>query len=157
MPSAILSPSVTELEGFDVRVTGPDCDVLSDADLRRLFAGGSLTERRLNRLREWPRVTITFDGRVVGVASCQKTDGEMLVPDLGIDVPAPTYGPRAVRCSDRDIMNALLDAIELASVAGGCRRVVISPPRISLAFLERRGYRGINERCAGGWIEKTLA
>ena len=156
MPTALFSPPVPELEGLDVRVTGPDCDVLSDADLRRLFPGGALTEPRLNRLREWPRVTITFDGRVVGAATCQKTEGEMRVPDLAIDVPPPTYGARTLRCTDRDIVNALLDALELACIAGGCRRVIISPPRLSLAYLERRGYRGINERCAGGWIEKTL-
>lgn len=156
MPSGLSVPPQPELEGLDVRVTGPDCDVLSDADLRRLFPGGALTEPRLNRLREWPRVVIVFDGRVVGAATCQKSEGEMRVPDLGIDAPRPACGRPSVRCGERDIVNALLDAVELACIAGGCRRVIISPPRMSLAFLERRGYRGVNERCAGSWIEKTL-
>ena len=80
----------------------------------------------------------------------------MRVPDIGMDVPAMDAGFASMcRCSERDILNTLLDAVELATIAGGCRRVVVSPPRVSLAFLERRGYVRVNERCAGGWIEKT--
>jgi len=149
---------VADQTTLDVRVTGPDCDELSDGDLRRLFPGSSLTDARLDRLRQWPRVVVTLGGDIVSVATCQKSEGEMRVPDVGMDVPAMEAGYAAIcRCGERDILNALLDAVELAAVAGGCRRVIVSPPRVSLGFLERRGYIRVNERCAGGWIEKTLA
>ncbi|OFW04752.1 MAG: hypothetical protein A3H96_10065 [Acidobacteria bacterium RIFCSPLOWO2_02_FULL_67_36] len=156
---AIAYPSETppsDLASFDVRVTGPECDVLSEADLRRLFPGSSLTQPRLDRLREWPRVVVRLGGRIVAAATCKKTEVEMRVPDIGIDAPPPTCCGGVCRCSERDIVNALLDAVELASIAGGCRRVIVNPPRVSMGFLERRGYVGVNERCAGGWIEKTI-
>ena len=41
-----LFPSNTvaaDLITLDVRVTGPDCDELSDGDVRRLFPGSTLT------------------------------------------------------------------------------------------------------------------
>ncbi|HEX6974664.1 MAG TPA: hypothetical protein VF147_09690 [Vicinamibacterales bacterium] len=157
MASLYPPASVADLTSLDVRVTGPDTE-LADGDLRRLFPGSSLTGVRLDRLREWPRVVVTLGGDIVAVATCKKTEGEMRVPDIGLDIPAMEAGYAAVyRCSERDILNTLLDGIELASVAGGCRRVIVSPPRVSLAFLERRGYVRVNERCAGGWIEKSLA
>jgi hypothetical protein len=149
--------SAAETTALDVKVTGPDME-LSDGDLRRLFPGSSLTGMRLDRLRQWPRVVISLGDDIVAVATCQKTEGEMRVPDIGMDIPAMESGYAVIcRCSERDILNTLLDAVELASVAGGCRRVIVSPPRVSLAFLERRGYVRVNERCAGGWIEKSLA
>lgn len=157
MASLFPPQTVADLTALDVRVTGPDCDELSDGDLRRLFPGSSLTGPRLDRLRQWPRVVVTLGDDVVAVATHQKTEGEMRVPDIGMDVPATESGYVSCRCSERDILNTLLDAIELACVAGGCRRVIVSPPRVSLAFLERRGYVRVNERCAGGWIEKTIA
>lgn len=151
-PQAAADPTV-----LDVRVTGPDCDEISDGDLRRLFPGSSLTGSRLDRLRQWPRVVVTRGDEIVAVATHQKTETEMRVPDIGLDVPPGDLGDGPCRCSERDILNTLLDAVELAGVAGGCRRVIVSPPRVSLAFLERRGYVRVNERCAGGWIEKTIA
>jgi len=157
MASLLPSQAAADLTALDVRVTGPECDELSDGDLRRLFPGSSLTGSRLDRLRQWPRVVVTFGDEIVAVATHQKTEGEMRVPDIGMDVPPGDLGDGPCRCSERDILNTLLDAIELAGVAGGCRRVIVSPPRVSLAFLERRGYVRVNERCAGGWIEKTIA
>jgi hypothetical protein len=91
-------------------------------------------------------------GEVVAVATCRKTDGEMRVPDVAIDVPPGVTD----RWSPREVFNALLDGIELSTIAAGCRRIIVNPPATSLAFVERRGYRRVNERCAGGWIEKTI-
>lgn len=139
----------SEVNPLEVRVNGPDCEPLTAADLRRLFPGSALTQDRLNRLREWPRVVVTCGERVVAVATCQKTEVELRVPEIGMDP--------GCECNERDVLNALLDAIELAGLAGGCRRVVLMPPRGSLGFIERRGYLRISERCAGGWIEKTLS
>jgi hypothetical protein len=157
MASLFPPQAVADMTALDVRVTASDCDVLCDGDLRRLFPGSSLTGSRLDRLREWPRVVVTLGDEVVAVASYQKTDGEMRVPDIGLDVPPEGTGYGSCRCSERDVLNTLLDALELAGIAAGCRRVIVNPPKVSLAFLARRGYIGINERCAGGWIEKSLA
>jgi hypothetical protein len=134
---------------LDVRIDGPD-DLLTHADLRRLFPGSTLTGPRLDRLRSGPRVIVSLGGEVVAVATCRKTDSEMRVPDVAIDVPA------GGRWSAREVLNALLDGIELSTIAAGCRRIIVNPPSTSLAFVERRGYRRVNERCAGGWIEKTI-
>jgi hypothetical protein len=136
---------------LDVRIDGPD-DLLTDADLRRLFPGSSLTEVRVDRLRSGPRVTVTLDDQVVAVATCRKSDREMRVPDVSIDLPRGAQG----RWSHRDVLNALLDGVELSSVAAGCRRIVLNLPASSLPLLARRGYAPVNASCAGGWIEKSI-
>ena len=144
---------------LEIRVCGADGEALSEADLRRLFAGGSLTAARLDRLRAWPRVMVTCGTRIVGVATCLKVDAELRVPDVGLDTSEterPLAGGAGIECGVREILNALLDAVELTSLAGGCTRIVLSPPKVSLFFLERRGYRRVDERCAGGWIEKQV-
>lgn len=133
---------------LEIRVYGPDCEQMPDADVRRLFPGGALTEARLDRLRTWPRVLVTCGPRTVAVATCRKTEAELRVPEIGMDTPCG--------CSDRAVIDALLDALELAGLAGGCRRIVLMPPKLSLAHLQRRGYSAITERCAGGWVEKNL-
>jgi hypothetical protein len=133
---------------LEIHVQGPDAGAVSDADLRRLFPGAALTERRLERLRDWPTVTVSCRNRIVALATCKKTETELRVPDLAIDADAP--------CDSHDVLVALLEAVELAGLAGGCARIVIMPPRQSPSVLERRGYAAIRERCAGGWLEKTL-
>ena len=97
---------------------------LSDGDLRRLFPGGSLTDRRLDRLRTWLRVVITHQDRLVGVATCREVDGELRVPDLALDREARHVGVH-------QILHALLDAIELAATAGNRRSIVMSTPPVS--------------------------
>jgi hypothetical protein len=84
----------------------------------------------------------------VAVATCQKTEFELRVPEIGMDPDCD--------CNEREVLHALLDALEIAGLAGGCRRIVLSPPKVSVAFLERRGYTRITECCAGGWVEKML-
>ncbi len=60
---------------------------------------------------------------------------------------------RAQRVVDR----LLLDAVELAALAGGCRRVVLLPAAVpEVEPFERLGYRIVNERCAGAWLEKAF-
>jgi hypothetical protein len=144
-PSAFSAAPVAPLE---VSVLGPHCEPVSDADIRRLFAGSALTQQRLDRLREWPRMLVACDETLVAAATCQRVDDELLVPDLAVCVE---HG-----CSEHAVINALLDALENACLAGGSRRIVLSPPRASLAFLERRGYRTIKASCAGCWIEKVI-
>ena len=138
----------TGTEPLDVRVCGPDCETLTPADLRRLFPGSALTEARLDRLQTWSRIAVTCKGFVIAVATCQKTETELRVPEIGIDLSAG--------CDQEAVMSVLLDALELAGLAGGCRRLVVMPPKVPAAFLRRRGYSAISERCAGAWLEKTL-
>lgn len=148
MRTAPNSTSRPSTDAYEVRVNGPDCEPIGEADLRRLFPGSMLTQGRLDRLREWPRVAVTCDGRVIAVATCQKFELEMRVPEIGLDLECG--------CDGRDVLTVLFDAIELAGLAGGCRRLVVNPPKVSLVFLERRGYHPISEGCAGSWIEKAL-
>jgi hypothetical protein len=88
--------------------------------------------------------------RAIAVATYQRHDTELRVPDLALDAELP--------CSVSDAANALLDALELACLAAGCRRIVILPPAASAAaLLRRRGYLAVDQGCAGSWVEKTLA
>lgn len=134
---------------FDVTVNGPDCEPVNDADLRRLFPGSALTQGRLDRLRQWPRVAVSCGRTLIAIATCQKMELELRVPEIGLDLECG--------CDGREVLTALFDAIELAGLAGGCRRIVVNPPKVSVGFLERRGYHPISEGCAGSWIEKALS
>jgi hypothetical protein len=143
------NPAAAEL---DLRVEGPDVRGLTDAEIRRLFPGGT-SGARLNRLRNWPRVVVRVDDVPVGVATYTQTPIETQVPDFSVEVPPaldveyPYLVPQ--------VLDALLDAIEIASLAGGCRRVVLIPLGGG-ADLARRGYMFVNEGCGGSWMEKSL-
>ena len=139
---------------LDVMVEGPEARHLSDADLRRLFPGSTLTDVRLNRLRNWPRFVVRLDEVLLGVATYTQFDGETHIPEVAVDVPARLK--RLHPAIDRRVLFALLDAIELASMAGACRRIVVIPPQQAVAVLERHGYIGYREGCAGAWMEKSL-
>jgi hypothetical protein len=137
---------------LDVLVEGPDVRGLADADARRLFPG-TLTSVRLNRLRNWPRVVVRVDDILAGVATYTQTPFEMQIPDFAIDIPS-ALGPDRHGLAKR-VLAALFDAIEVASLAGGCHRVVVIPS-VGTADLERRGYVVVREGCAGAWMEKLL-
>jgi hypothetical protein len=152
-------PDARDVPSIEIRVCGGDCEPASDADVRRLFPAGSLTAARQGRLRDLPRVLVLKGARIVALATCQKVEEDLRVPDLGID--APVTGLRLVGAppqrNEREIVNALLDAIEVACLAAGCRRIILNPPRVAPGFLARRGYTRVDERCAGGWVEKIVA
>ncbi|HSC28675.1 MAG TPA: hypothetical protein VLD67_15470 [Vicinamibacterales bacterium] len=145
-PAGATTPIDTS--AFEIRVNSPDTEELSAADMRRLFPGSALTGSRLNRLHEWPRVSVVCGNQIVAVATCQKTDTELRAADVGID--------GSCGCSLRVVLDMLVDALELAGLAGGCRRLILMPPSGSPDLLERRGFTAISERCAGGWLEKPL-
>ena len=77
----------------------------------------------------------------------------MQIPDFAINIP-PTLGTDRYGLAKR-VLDALFDAIEVASLAGGCHRVVVIPSA-GAADLERRGYVVVREGCAGAWMEKSL-
>jgi hypothetical protein len=93
------------------------------------------------------------DDILAGVATYTQTPFEMQIPDFAIDIPS-ALGPDRYGLAKR-VLAALFDAIEVASLAGGCHRVVVIPSA-GAADLERRGYVVVREGCAGAWMEKSL-
>ena len=136
---------------LDVLVEGPDVRGLTDAEVRRLFSG---TGARLNRLRNWPRVVVRVDDALAGVATYTQTPFEMHIPDFAVRVPSAVGADRSGLA--QRVLDALLNAIEVASLAGGCHRIVVIPST-GAADLERHGYLVVREGCAGAWMEKSVA
>lgn len=137
---------------LDLRVEGPDVRGLNDPDIRRLFPD-RLTGERLNRLRNWRRLVVRIDDRLVGVATYTQTPVETHVPDFAVVIP-PSMDAQYENVSAQ-VLDSLLGAIEIASLAAGCHRVVLIPQG-RVGQLERRGYTCIHERCGGSWMEKSL-
>jgi hypothetical protein len=135
---------------MQVKVLGPDCAPLSAADLRRLFRGRRLTPARRDRIAQSGRVVAACANRTVGMAAYDRADGELRVHELAVD------GSTMASAEDQ-VINALLDALEVACLAGGGRRLVLLPrAAIAASLLRRRGFVTIAEGCAGSWFEKTF-
>ena len=100
------------------------------------------------RIREWPRVLVAAGDVIVGAATCQRLQDELLVPDIGLSA--------CVGCADGEVLLVLIDALETACLAGGSRRVAVNPPRAALPLLASRGYRAIDRPQAGCWVARTL-
>jgi hypothetical protein len=89
-------------------------------------------------------------GRIVGIAAYERADGELRVHEFGVDTGATLY-------TTDQVVNALLDALEVACLAGGGRRLVLLPrAAIAGTILRRRGFVTIAEGCAGSWFEKSF-
>lgn len=132
-----------------VRVVGPDAACLSPTELRRLFRGRRLTPARRERLRNSGRVVAACGNRTVGLAAYERADGELRVHEFGVDA--------ANACVSDQIATVLLDALEIACLAGGGRRLVLLPRAAMAAHLLRsRGFLPIAEGCAGSWFEKVF-
>ncbi len=132
------------------RVLGPESRGPSFADLRRLFPGQRLTGARRVRVSNGGRILAVCGTRVVGLAAYEQTDHEVRVYELGVD-------PQSA-CGTEQIASGLLDALELACMAAGARRLLLCPrARIAGDLLRRRGYAQIAAGVAGGWSEKLFA
>lgn len=141
-------PSSRSINRLQVRVLGPD-HTLAPTDVARLF-NDALSSASRDRLARWPRFVTACGEQVTGAAIYQIADDELRVPDIGID--------RDCQCSAHDILNALLDALELACVAAWCARLVILPPAdLAPSMLARRGYTRRAAACGGPWLEKHFA
>jgi hypothetical protein len=133
-----------------VRVVGPDAACLTPADLGRLFRGRRLTAARRERLANSGRVLAACGTRMVGLAAYERTDGELRVHEFAVDATTP--------CAGDEIATALLDALEMACLAGGGRRLILLPRAASADHLLRaRGFVPIAEGSAGSWFEKLFA
>jgi hypothetical protein len=141
--------STRQTDTVKVRVVGPDEACLTPADLRRLFRGRRLTAQRRARLANSGRVMAACGTRIVGLAAYERADGEVRVHEFAVDA--------ASLCAIDQIATALLDALEMACLAGGGHRLVLLP-RASVAthLLRPRGFVPIAEGCAGSWFEKLF-
>jgi hypothetical protein len=134
---------------MQVRVVGPDAPALTAAELHRLFRGRRLTPARRARLAASGRVTAACGNRVVGVAAYERTDVELRVHEFGIDPSSA--------CPADQIVGTVLDALEIACLAGGVRRLVLLPRAVvAEQLLPLRGFVTIAEGCAGSWFEKMF-
>lgn len=132
------------------KVLGPDVGGPALADLRRLFRGQRLVAARRNRLSQGGRILALCGTRAVGIAAFDRVDRDVRVYELGMD-------PESA-CGVDEIEDGLLDALELACMASGARRLVLLPratPNRTVA--RRRGYVTMGEGTSGAWMEKAFA
>ena len=135
-PDVTLAAPPVQEAGLKVRVMGPDSPGPSSADLRRLFGGRRLSATRRDRLVGGGRVVAYAAGRVVGLAAYERLETQLRVHDFGIDDRAPD-GPSAVAAT-------LLDALEVACLAGGCRQLILLPHGpVDERSLAARGFRRV--------------
>jgi len=133
---------------FRVQVLGADAAPVPPADLARLFPRLRPFSPRFDRLAQSARIEVTRGDDLVGLAIYLRAEDELRVPELAID-PGPGNGRR-------DVLNTLFDALEVSCLAGGHRRLIVTPPPAALAMLQRRGYELVREGCAGTWLEKRF-
>lgn len=132
------------------RVLGPESRGPSFADLRRLFPGQRLAGARRVRVSNGGRILAVCGNRVAGLAAYEQTHNEVRVYELGVD-------PQSA-CGSDQIAGGLLDALELACMAAGARRLLLLPrAHLAADLLSRRGYRPVTSGASGGWSEKLFA
>ena len=132
------------------RVLGPDSGSVPAADIRRLFRGQRLNAARKNRLARGSRILVMCGARTVGIAAYDRSETELRVYELGMDAESA--------CGTDEIANSLLDALELACMAGGARRLLVWPRSVlNPTLTRRRGYVTIGEGGPNTWVQKTFA
>jgi len=132
-----------------VCVMGPDAPGPSHEDLRRLFRGRRLSTVRRARLTDCGRVVAHCEGRIVGLAAYQRLEVEVRVYEFGVDEQAP--------CGIEAVVAGLLDALEVACLAGGCRRLVVVPHgQVEDRFFTDRGFAALVHGCATHLFEKRF-
>jgi hypothetical protein len=149
MMRAHARPGSTDAAPLHVRVVGPESALPSAADVRRLFARGTLTRARREHLHRCARVVAMHGAHVLGLAAFERANDDIRVHELAVDPSLAVTSPT--------VLHRLLDALELACLASGARRILLVPQAVAAATpLERLGYRVVNEGCAGAWLEKTF-
>jgi hypothetical protein len=149
VPTALEAAPPSILPSLQVRVTGPEGVGLTPADLRRLFRGRPLTSARRERLAASGRVVALSGARIVGLAAYDPLGHEVRVHEFGADCGCPV--------AVEQIAGVLLDALEVACLACGARRLVLLPRAVVLpALLRSRGFVPVAEGAAGSWFEKDF-
>lgn len=148
-----LPPTVSESRargGWDVRVLVPYASVNSH-DLDRVFGRNGLhpVGVRLQRLTACSKILVLYHSRVVGIVAYENREDELRVHELAI--------ANGTDCRPEKIADVALDALELACLAGGARRLVVTSRAGTFRLpLWRRGFVRIDKGCAGSWLEKMF-
>ncbi len=134
---------------LQVQVLGPDASDRGPADVRRLLSLHSSGRFRRDRLAHATRVVARSGLQVVGVAAYERVGAELRVIEMVVE--------SATTVCHTDVIAQLLSALEMAALAGGCRRIVLLPAAVLAATaLEPMGYRVMTDGAPGGWLEKTF-
>lgn len=151
----MLARPITNLEvslpkGITVCVLGAHTP-LPRGDIHHLLETNGDRPRgsRLTRLTACSKILISDRGRVVGLAAYQNVRDELRVCELAIS-------PDAV-CEPEWIVDAALDVLELACLASGARRMVVtSRAATCLPALWHRGFTRIDGQSPRSWLEKRF-
>lgn len=137
-------------KGITVCVLGADTPLRREEIHHLLDTNGDRPRgSRLTRLRACSKILISHQGRVVGLAAYQNVRDELRVCELAVS-------PDAV-CQSEWIVDAALDALELACLAGGARRMVVtSRAATHLPALWHRGFARIDGQSPRSWLEKRF-
>lgn len=109
-----------------------------------------MTAVRRSRLGQSSRIVAVCGSRAVGLAAYERSERELRVTELGVDQASP--------CAIEQVASGLLDALELACLAGGARRLVLLPrAAIDGTLLQRRGFASLSAGTGGTWFEKRFA
>ena len=146
--STAATASAPATHGLRVQVFGADAEPLPADALARLFPHVPPRSPRFERLARSARIVVSHASSIVGFAIYQRVDGDLRVPDLTL-LESPGHGVR-------DVLGALLDALEATCLAGGSRRIVLPPTARAHGLLRRRGYELMSEGCGAAWMEKTF-
>ena len=131
-----------------VRVFGPETPI-SSTPLAEVLGAQDLSRARRERLERCPKIVILGGERPLGYVAYERVGDDFRVHEFGCIAGAD--------CSLQRASELLLDTIELAALAGGGRRVVLTPKAPApTSVLTDRGYSIIQEGCAGSWFQKTL-
>lgn len=137
-------------KGITVSVLGAHAP-LPREDIHHLLEANGDRPRgsRLMRLTACSKILISHQGRVVGLAAYQHARDELRVCELTI---SPDAG-----CEPAWIVEAALDALELACLASGARRMVVTARAATcLPALGHRGFTRIGGQSPRGWLEKRF-
>lgn len=135
---------------MNIDVLDPGAPINSD-DLDGVFRGNGKrpARRRFERATACPKMLVLDGSHVMGLVVYEIHNDELRVHELATALKTG--------CEPEEIIDVALDALELACVAGGTHRLVVtSRAGTCWPALSRRGFARIDKRCAGGWFEKAF-
>jgi len=141
-----LAPSVC----LSVRVLGAHAPLAAEDFAEALGTDGGVAESsRLRHLQACSKILVLCGSRVVGLAAYENHGDELRVREL-----ATTSNQS---CGRQRIVEAALDALELACLAGGAQRILIPTRRMQdPSPLCRRGFTPVNGRFRAKWLQKRF-